>query len=131
MKVEHIAVWVDDIELMKEFYLKYFDVCCNNKYVNPTKNYTSYFLTFNEGGARIELMNRPDIEENDHLRYMLKGLAHICISIGGKDAVNDLTERFRKDGYTIASEPRTSGDGYYESAVLDPEGNYIELLAER
>lgn len=130
MKVEHIAVWVDDIELMKEFYLKYFNVSCNNKYVNPTKNYTSYFLTFNEGGARIELMNRPDITENDKLRYMLKGLAHICISIGGKEVVNDLTERFRRDGYTIASEPRTSGDGYYESAVLDPEGNYIELLAE-
>jgi len=129
MKLEHIAVWVDDIERMKEFYLKYFDVNCNDKYVNPTKNYTSYFLTFNEGRARIELMNRPDIAENDELRYMLKGLAHICISIGGKEAVNSLTERFRRDGYTIASEPRTSGDGYYESAVLDPEGNYIELLA--
>lgn len=129
MKLEHVAVWVDDIELMREFYLKYLNVSCNDKYVNPTKNYTSYFLTFNEGGARIELMNRPDVSENDKLRYMLKGLAHICISTGGKEAVNDLTERFRQDGYTIASEPRTSGDGYYESAVLDPEGNYIELLA--
>lgn len=129
MKLEHIAVWVDNIELVREFYLKYFNVSSNDKYVNPTKKYTSYFLTFNEGGARIELMNRPDIAENDKLRYMLKGLAHVCISIGGKEAVNDLTERLRRDGYTIASEPRTSGDGYYESAVLDPEGNYIELLA--
>ncbi|MDL2245254.1 VOC family protein [Parabacteroides sp. OttesenSCG-928-J18] len=89
MKIEHIAFWVDDIEKMREFYLHYFNLSCGDKYVNPTKNYTSYFLTFNEGGSRIELMNRPD---------------------------------------TIASEPRTSGDGYYESAVLDPEGNYIELL---
>ena len=129
MKLEHTAVWVDDIELMREFYLKYFDVSSNDKYINPAKNYTSYFLTFNDGGSRIELMNRPDVAENDKSRYMQKGLAHICISIGGKEAVNALTERFRQDGFTIASEPRTSGDGYYESAVLDPEGNYIELLA--
>ncbi|MDL2213886.1 VOC family protein, partial [Bacteroides sp. OttesenSCG-928-N06] len=113
MKIEHIAVWVDDIELMKEFYLKYFDVSCNNKYINPTKKYTSYFLTFNKGGARIELMNRPDVAENDQLRYMLKGLAHIALSIGGKETVNELTEHLRRDGYTIASEPRTTGDGYY------------------
>ncbi|MDH6313470.1 lactoylglutathione lyase [Parabacteroides sp. PFB2-10] len=130
MKIDHIAVWVDDIEGMKEFYLKYFDVSCNDKYINPTKKYTSYFLTFNEGGARIELMNRPDVAENDQLRYMLKGLAHIALTVGGKETVNELTELFRRDGYTIASEPRTTGDGYYESAVLDPEGNYIELLAE-
>lgn len=129
MKIEHIAIWVDDIEKIREFYLHYFDLSCGNKYVNPTKSYTSYFLTFNEGGCRIELMNRPDTISNEYQRSMLKGLAHVCISVGGKEAVNSLTERFRKDGYTVASEPRTSGDGYYESAVLDPEGNYIELLA--
>lgn len=128
MKIEHVAVWVDDIERIREFYLTYFDVTCGEKYVNPTKSYTSYFLTFNEGGSRLELMNRPDIATNEHQRNLLKGLAHICISLGKKEAVNALTERFRQDGYTIASEPRTSGDGYYESAVLDPEGNYIELL---
>lgn len=129
MKIEHIAIWVDDIEKMRAFYLRYFNVACGEKYINPTKNYTSYFLTFQKDGARIELMNRPDIVDNNHPRGLLKGLAHLCISVGGKEAVNSLTERFREDGYTIASEPRTSGDGYYESAVLDPEGNYIELLA--
>lgn len=129
MEIGHIALWVDDIERMREFYLTYFNVSCNDKYINPAKKYTSYFLSFNEGGARIELMHRPDIEENDASRRgFQKGLAHICISIGGKEAVNTLTERFRKDGYIIAGEPRTSGDGYYESAILDPEGNYIELL---
>ena len=88
-----------------------------------------YFLTFNESGARIELMHRPDIANSVSLRSFQKGLAHIAISLGGKEAVDTLTERFRNDGITVASEPRTTGDGYYESAVLDPEGNYIELLA--
>jgi len=129
MRIEHIAIWIDNIEQMREFYLTYFDVCCGEKYINPTKNYTSYFLTFKESGARIELMNRRDIASNDTHRGFLKGFAHIAISLGGKESVDTLTERFRKDGFTIASEPRTTGDGYYESAVLDPEGNYIELLA--
>lgn len=129
MKIEHIAVWVDNIELLKEFYLTYFDVSCGDKYVNPIRKYTSYFLTFNNGGSRIELMTQPNITDNDNQRHLLKGLAHIAISVGGKEVVDALTERFRNDGYTIASEPRTTGDGYYESAVLDPEGNYIELLA--
>ena len=128
MKVEHIAYWVEDIEAVKEFYLNYFDVTCGNKYINPKKNYTSYFITFNEGGSRIELMHRPDISENLSKRGFMKGLAHLSISVGGKEIVDKLTERFRKDGYTIESEPRTSGDGYYESAVSDPEGNYIEIL---
>jgi len=108
--------------------MTFFDVSCGEKYINPVKKYTSYFLSFSEGGARIELMNRPDIAENTSQRGFLTGLAHISISLGGKDAVDELTERLRKNGYTIASEPRTTGDGYYESAVLDPEGNYIELL---
>lgn len=129
MKIEHIAVWVGNIELLKEFYLTYFDVSCGDKYVNPIRKYTSYFLTFNNGGSRIELMTQPNITDNDNQRHLLKGLAHIAISVGGKEVVDALTERFRNDGYTIASEPRTTGDGYYESAVLDPEGNYIELLA--
>lgn len=128
MKIEHLAIWVDDIELLREFYIKYFNVSCNGKYVNPRRNFSSYFLSFDEGETRIELMHIPDLE-SPASRGNLKGLAHIAISVGGKDQVNSLTERFRADGYTIASEPRTSGDGYYESAVLDPEGNYIEIIA--
>lgn len=129
MKIDHIAFWVENIEQMREFYLKYFDVICGEKYINPIKNYTSYFLSFNEGNTRIELMSKPDISDNESERGFQKGLAHLCISVGGKEAVNALTERFRKDGYIIVGEARTSGDGYYESAILDPEGNYIEILA--
>ncbi len=128
MKLEHIAIWVDDIENIRHFYLTYFDVTCGKKYVNPTKNYTSYFLTFNEGDSRIELMHRPDISDGLLKRGLSKGLAHISITVGNKEIVNQMTERFRKDGYTIIGEPRTSGDGYYESVIEDPEGNWIELL---
>lgn len=127
MKIEHLAIWVDDIELIRRFYITYFDVTCNDKYVNTIRNFTSYFLSFGENESRIELMNIPDMQEPTS-RGQLKGLTHFAISVGGKDAVNALTERLRNDGYTIAGEPRTSGDGYYESVVLDPEGNRIELI---
>ncbi|MBB4038156.1 lactoylglutathione lyase [Dysgonomonas hofstadii] len=126
MKIEHIAVYVEDIELVREFYIRYFNLNCGDKYVNPRRNFTSYFLSFGEDKTRIELMHIPDIA-SPASKGNLKGLAHIAISAGGKDKVNELTERLRKDGYTIASEPRTTGDGYYESAVLDPEENYIEI----
>jgi len=128
MKIEHVAIWVDDIELLRQFYMKYFEVTCGEKYVNPKRNYTSYFLSFGESKSRIELMNIPDLPAPMN-RGQMKGLAHIAISVGGKEVVDTLTEKLRKDGYTIAGEPRTSGDGYYESAVLDPEGNYVEIVA--
>lgn len=127
MKIEHLAIWTDDIEAMREFYTSYFDVSCGDKYVNPTKKYTSYFLTFNEGESRIELMHRPDITENKEKRGLIKGLAHFSVSVGSKEAVDELTNRLRTDGYTIEGELRTTGDGYYESVVLDPEGNFIEI----
>ena len=130
MKIEHIALWTDDIEAMREFYLSYFDTVCGGKYINPNKHYTSYFISFNDGGARIELMHRPDIYEPVSNRGMTKGFAHISICIGGKEEVNKLTECMRNDGRRIISEPRTTGDGYYESVIADPEGNYIELLGE-
>ena len=129
MKIEHIAIWVDDLEKMHQFYLNYFDMTSGEKYVNSKKGFTSYFLTFGECKTRIELMNRVDITHNPAKRGLLKGIAHFAISVGSKEAVNNLTERLRTDNYVIESEPRTSGDGYYESVVLDPEGNYIEILA--
>lgn len=127
MRIEHLAIWVEDLEKMKEFYLTYFDVTCGERYHNLKKNYTSYFLSFNEGGCRIELMHRPDVSDNKEVRGMLKGLAHFSLLVGSKVIVDSLTERLRKDGYVVAGEPRTTGDGYYESVVLDPEGNYIEI----
>lgn len=127
MKLEHIAIWANDINKLKEFYLTYFDCTASEVYRNNTKSYTSYFISFAKGEARIELMHRPDILENLESRGFSKGLAHIAISVGEKDIVNNLTERLRSDGYTILGEPRLTGDGYYESIVLDPEGNLVEI----
>jgi lactoylglutathione lyase len=129
MKIEHVAIWVDDLELMKDFYLKYFETNTGNKYTNEKNEYTSYFIFFGEDKTRLELMNKPDVAPTIGQRGFTKGLAHFTISVGGKQNVNELTERFRKDGFTIFSEPRTTGDGYYESVVLDPEGNYLEVCA--
>lgn len=127
MKIDHLAIWVDDLEKMREFYLNYFSVMSNEKYTNTKKGFTSYFLDFGEDKTRIELMNRHDIVQEPYKRGFTKGIAHFAISVGSKEAVNDLTERLRADNYTIESEPRTTGDGYYESVVLDPEGNYVEI----
>ncbi|MBS1935505.1 MAG: VOC family protein [Bacteroidetes bacterium] len=129
MKIEHLAIWVDDLETMREFYLKYFDVTSGEKYTNEKKGFTSYFLVFGGSKTRLELMNRKDIVREPGKRGFMKGIAHFAISVGGKEAVNELTERLRADNYTIESEPRTTGDGYYESVVSDPEGNYVEISA--
>lgn len=128
MKIDHIAIWVNDIEMIRQFYLDYFDVSCGEKYVNSKKGFTSYFLSFKDGQTRIELMHRIDIKGEKTERGFMGGLAHIAISLGSEKAVDELTERLRVDNYTIASETRVSGDGYYESAILDPEGNYIEIV---
>ncbi len=128
MRIEHIAIWADNIELLRDFYMKFFNMACGNKYTNPAKNFTSYFLSFGEGMTRIELMHIPGME-NPAGRGNLKGLAHFAISVGSRVMVDELTERLKADGYTILSEPRTTGDGYYESAIADPEGNYVEITA--
>lgn len=99
----------------------------NEKYHNPVKHFQSYFLSF-ENGCRLEIMNRPDIQEsrNSYDSQQL-GIIHLAFSTGNKEKVDELTEILRKDGYTIAGEPRTTGDGYYESVILDPENNIIEI----
>ncbi|MGL1889631.1 MAG: VOC family protein [Reichenbachiella sp.] len=125
MKIEHIAIWVNDLEGMKDFYTKYFDLTPNNKYHNPIKHFTSYFLSFPEG-ARIELMYRPDVVD-DLTSNDTTGFVHFALSLGSKSAVDELTEKMRASGVRIVGEPRTTGDGYYESVILDPEGNQIEL----
>lgn len=128
MKIEHIALWVTDLERMKRFYEKYFAAKSNEKYINPTKNFSSYFLSFDDG-SRLELMHRPDIaaNENDY-QHQKTGIIHLAFSVGGKENVDALTEMLRNDGYNIVGEPRTSGDGYYESVVLDPESNIVEIV---
>lgn len=127
MKIEHIAIWAKDIEKVCEFYRKYFGGTIHPVYRNPTKQFTSRFVTFDDG-ARLEIMHRPDIclttgnANEEHL-----GFAHISISVGSKEEVDRLTQQMSSDGIRVVGEPRTTGDGYYESVVLDPEGNCIEI----
>lgn len=123
--IDHIAIWVKDLEKMREFYCKYFDGVSNQRYENRVKGFESYFISF-DGATRIELMKRKNIEERIYKEIL--GLAHLAFKVGSKEKVNELTEIFRKDGYKIIGEPRTTGDGYYESVILDPEGNRIELV---
>ncbi len=126
MHIEHIAIWAEDLDTLCAFYTTYFGLTKGNKYENMTKHFSSYFLSFGEGKSRLELMHIPEMDTPAN-RSKLQGLAHVAISVGSKEAVDALTERLRMDGYTILSEPRTTGDGYYESAVADPEGNYVEI----
>ena len=129
MKIDHLAIWVDDLETMSAFYLKYFDTTSGEKYVNEQKQYTSYFIYFGKDQTRLELMHKPFITTIAGQRGFAKGQAHFSISVGDKEKVNELTEWLRAERYIIFSEPRTTGDGYYESVVLDPEGNYLEITA--
>lgn len=127
MKIEHIAIWVRDLEFMKEFYVKYFHGKAGEKYHNVDKNFTSYFIEF-EKGCRLEIMNRPDVPQNiNDAIYEYTGIIHFAISVGTKKGVDELTSQLRDDGYIVVGEPRTTGDGYYESVVLDPEKNRIEI----
>jgi len=127
MNITHIAIWTRDLEAMKNFYMHYFGGSCNEKYINPVKKFASYFITF-DSGAKMELMhnesmtNSLDTEE----RY---GITHIAFALGSEEAVVSLTERLCADGIRIVGEPRTTGDGYFESVILDVEGNRIELVA--
>lgn len=125
IKIDHIAIWADDIEVMRRFYMNYFCLVSGEKYVNSRRGFTSYFLSADEG-ARIELMHIDGVPAPACRRDEI-GLAHFAISVGSQDAVNRLTEQLRQDGFTIFSEPRTTGDGYYESAIADPEGNWVEI----
>lgn len=129
MKIEHLAVWVEDLEQTRDFYTKYFDATSGPYYRNMKKNFESYFLYFGTSQTRLELMQMPGIAPHKGQRGFHQGIAHFAISVGSKEKVHDLTDRIRNDGYIVFSEPRTTGDGYYESVVLDPEGNYLEISA--
>jgi lactoylglutathione lyase len=126
MTIEHIAIWTKDLENMKEFYQKFFHVDSNEKYTNVKKEFSSYFLSF-ESGARIELMHTPKISQVLSEFDANIGFAHFAISVGSIEKVIDLTEQIRNAGFKVVGEPRTTGDGYYESIIADPEGNVIEI----
>ncbi len=125
MKIEHIAMYVNDLEQAKDFFTHYFHAAAGEKYHNPKTGFHSYFLSF-QGGCRLEIMSKPEME-NMEKPPARTGYAHIAFSVGTKEAVDTLTEQFRKDGYHIISNPRTTGDGYYESCLVDFENNQIEI----
>lgn len=125
MQIGHVALWTERLEELRAFYVRYFGGLSNEKYVNPAKGFESYFVSFG-GGCRLELMRRTDIRtrpEEPHL-----GLCHLAFDASGREEVLALTERLRADGYRIVGEPRTSGDGYFESVVADPDGNPVEIV---
>ena len=126
MRIEHVAIWVSELELMRRFYETYFGATSGEKYYNPKKNFSSYFLRF-ETGCRLELMQKPEITAIENRTNEYLGISHFAISVGSKENVNALTEKLSTDGFIIAGNPRTTGDGYYESVVLDPEKNRIEI----
>ena len=125
MKIEHIALYVNDLEKARDFFATYFGAEANEVYHNPNTGFRSYFLCFQDG-ARMEIMTKPDLTDSgDFLNRF--GYAHIAFSVGRKEAVDALTARLKKDGYPVISGPRTTGDGYYESCILGFEGNLIEI----
>jgi lactoylglutathione lyase len=127
MHIEHIAIWTHDLERLKAFYETYFRATAGTKYVNPAHQFESYFLSF-AGGARLEIMQRPSVppSKND-VDAQFTGYIHLALSVGSIEQVNALTARLRAEGYCVLDGPRTTGDGYYESSVLDPDGNRIEI----
>ncbi len=126
MKIEHVGLWVKDLELMKDFYEKYLNGVAGDLYHNKTTGFRSYFLTFDSGDTRLELMNKPDLGEVDSEVF---GYAHLAYQVENELAVDELHNKLVNDGYKHVNGPRTTGDGYYEAVVEDPEGNLIEITA--
>ena len=125
MKIDHIALYVNDLEEARNFFLKYLGAESNCGYHNPNTGFRSYFLTF-DAGARLEIMNKPGMSDlpKDPVRT---GYAHIAFSVGSKEKVDSLTAELKANGYEVISGPRTTGDGYYESCIVAVENNLIEI----
>jgi lactoylglutathione lyase len=129
MYIEHVAIWTTNLELMREFYEKYLGAKAGSKYQNATKQFESYFLSFSSG-ARLELMSRSGISNINHeAEEQLKGYTHVSFACGSEKNVDELTDQIHKDGYLVMDGPRRTGDGYYESVILDPDGNRVEITA--
>lgn len=126
MKIDHIAVYVTNLELMRDFYKTYFEAESGEGYHNPKTGLKTYFLSF-KGKARLELMCRPEAASRLNEPYAL-GYTHLSFQLESREHVNTLTNRLEANGFTVLSQPRVTGDGYYESCVLDPENNQIELV---
>ncbi len=125
MIIEHVALWVGDLERSMEFYTKYFNGTANAKYTNAS-GFSSYFVSFSSG-ARLEIMSKPGAASESGGHERLSGYSHLAFSAGGRDKVDALTDALRAAGYKVLSGPRFTGDGYYESCVSDPDGNRVEI----
>ncbi|RPI28573.1 MAG: hypothetical protein EHM70_16590 [Chloroflexota bacterium] len=126
--IEHVAIWTKDLERLRAFYETYFHARAGEKYTNPLKQYESYFLTF-AGGWLLELMSSPAIPASlDSPMAQFTGYIHIALALESEALVDVLTLRLRQDGYIVVSDPRLTGDGYYESVILDPDGNRVEIM---
>lgn len=129
--IEHIAIWTDDLERLRRFYMKYFDAVSNEKYTNQNTGYQSYFLSFSSG-ARLEIMNKQGIPPNmnDVVAKQHLGIIHIAFQVTDMKSVDEKAKQFENDGYSILRGPRVSGDGYYEFEILDPDGNRLEVTTK-
>jgi len=125
MRIDHIAIFVRDLEAEKDFFVRFFKAKPSAIYKNPKTGFCSYFLEFDDN-CRLELMCRPDLDTSFRPQFHI-GYAHLSFSVGSKEQVDTLTHELQQRGYHIFSEPRTTGDGYYESCILDNEGNQIEI----
>lgn len=125
MKIEHIAMYVNELEAARDFFVRFLNAESNEGYYNPRTGFRSYFLSFDDG-ARLEIMNKPEMQDlpKENART---GYAHIAFSVGSKEKVNELTALLKENGYDVISGPRTTGDGYYESCIVGIEGNQIEI----
>ena len=125
MRLDHLAMYVKDLEATRSFFVRYFGASSNEMYHNPKTGLRTYFLSF-EDGSRLEIMSRPDVVDNGRSLFQA-GYIHLAFSVGGKEKVDELTHALQADGFTVVSGPRTTGDGYYESCIEGPEGNLIEI----
>ncbi|SFU75732.1 VOC family protein [Butyrivibrio sp. M55] len=125
MKIEHVAMYVNELEVARDFFVKYLGGTSNDGYHNEKTDFRSYFISFDDG-ARLELMNKPDMYDMEKTLNRT-GFIHIAFSVGSKEKVDELTETFKVAGYDVVSGPRTTGDGYYESCIVGIEGNQIEI----
>jgi lactoylglutathione lyase len=129
MRLEHVALWTEDLERLSNFYSAYFGAVAGPRYTNPIKGFESCFLSF-ESDARLELMKSSILEPEKHTWGAQRmGLTHLAVSVGSVHTVNELTSRLKHDGFEVLDGPRLTGDGYYESVILDPDGNRIEITA--
>ncbi len=126
MKLTHVALWTTRLEESRVFYETYFGGTSGEKYINPAKGFESYFVRFGDGTA-LEIMRSTAVTDRPDRVYT--GWCHVAFDAKDRLEVEKLTERLRADGYRIVSEPRVTGDGYYESVVADPDGNPVEIVA--